>query len=266
TLGLGPAGWLLRPVAVLIGNNHVHVTAPPQRSISSEAIYRGQIVRLLPKSVLVESVNGCVDDSGWIETIERWSTRLCDSLRLIFEPGLVRRNFAGLRRPPLSVKFLQTLPAQPAEFVVVPHHHKWPTGARVLQVGVVEIRPVDRAIILNRRRNVKVGNLFAALVPNNIPQPPVVHSLRPVLRIPDDFVDEVTQVKDKSQTIGGGCVLILENHAAERVLCALVGILTTDERKLHCARVARVRCCDCPANPAAQALPAGQPGPQDLCR
>src|SRR6185503_21017366 len=92
--GLGTAGRLFGSVAVLIGDDEVHVPAPAQGAIACEAGDRGEIVGLLPEAMRVEAGDRRVDDARRIEALERLPRRLLDAGRLVFEPRLVRGDFA----------------------------------------------------------------------------------------------------------------------------------------------------------------------------
>lgn len=84
-------------------------------------------------------------------------------------------------------KLLQALPADPAELMVVPHAHKRPTRARVLQIGIVQIVAVDSTIVSDVCRNMKIANLFTVFVANDVAQATVVYALRPVFWVPERF-------------------------------------------------------------------------------
>ena len=58
--------------------------------------------------------------------------------RLIFKQRLIRSHFPRLRGARIALELLEGLPAEPAEFVVVPHIDERPSGPRVLQVGIVQ--------------------------------------------------------------------------------------------------------------------------------
>src|SRR6202041_47321 len=111
----------LGAVAALVGNNQLNIPAPAQCSIALQAGDRCAIVELFPKPMLIEPNDGRIDHPRWIESVERRSTRLAYSGRLILKERLIRRHFAGLRRAGLPGEFLQSLPALPTEFVAVPH-------------------------------------------------------------------------------------------------------------------------------------------------
>src|SRR5262245_64353579 len=78
-----------------------------------------------------------------------------------------------------------------------------------------------------------VRDLLAGRVAHDVDQAPVVHALRPVFRIPNDLVDEVTQMENEPEAIGLGRALIFVDHPSIGVLRALVYILTADECEPH---------------------------------
>src|SRR5439155_6752242 len=121
----------LRSVAVLVGDDQLHVAAPAQGTIAREAGDCGEIVRLLPEALRVEARDRRVDDVWRIEALESGTRRLLDACRLVFEPRLVRRHLARLRRARLAAELQQRLPPEPGELVVVPHRDERPAGTRV---------------------------------------------------------------------------------------------------------------------------------------
>ena len=151
-------------IAALVGDDEFYIASPAQRAVALEAADGRQVVRFLAESVFVETCHRRIDDLRRIEAIKRRSTGLRDPRRLIFEESLIGSDFAGLRGQVLASKSLQGLPTQPAEFVVVPHVHEGPTGASVLKIGIVQICAIDGAIIVDRRRDVKVADLFAVRI------------------------------------------------------------------------------------------------------
>lgn len=134
--------------------------------------------------------------------------------------------------------------------MVVPHRDERPAGPRILQVGIVQVRPVDGAIVVDRRRDVEVGHLFPARVAHDVAQTAVVHPLRPVLRIPDDLVDEVTQMEHEEEAVRLRRLLVLVDHPAVGVLRALIDVLTADEREAHRTRVVGAGCREGASNAA----------------
>ena len=83
---------------MLVGEHEVDVAAEAQAPIDVQAVDRREIVRLLADAVLVEALDGCVDDLGRREPFDLATVRLADARRLEFEPRLVRRDLARLRR------------------------------------------------------------------------------------------------------------------------------------------------------------------------
>src|SRR5262249_47190662 len=140
---------------------------------------------------------------------------------LVFEPGLTRRNLSRLSRAN-PIKVLLTLPALPRELVVVPHTNKRPAGARILQVRVEQIAAIQRAVVFDRSRYVKVADLFAVGVADDVSKPASVHSTGSVLRIPDDLVDKVAEVQHKRKLFGLRSSLVLPDHSPIGVLGTLL--------------------------------------------
>src|SRR5436853_2382383 len=87
----------------IFGDQQLHVPPEFQRAIPGEALDRGQVVRFLASSTLVETLDGRVFHGGRVEALERAATGLGDARRLVLEPGLVRHHLARLRRPIDSV-------------------------------------------------------------------------------------------------------------------------------------------------------------------
>ena len=79
----------------------------------------------------------------------------------------------------------------------------------------------------------KIVDLLAVLVTHEVANAAVIHALRPVFRIPDDFVDEIAEMQDEAQPVLFGGALILEDHSPVGVLRAVVCVLATDEREVH---------------------------------
>src|SRR5262249_7289658 len=95
---------------------------------------------------------------------QRRSAGFEHSGRLVFEKRLVRGHLPGLPRLIDSSEHLETLPADPAEFVVIPHTNKGPARAGVLQIGIVQIAAINGAVISHIGWNVKIADLFAMFV------------------------------------------------------------------------------------------------------
>src|SRR5580704_783946 len=111
--------------------------------------------------MFVKAADRRIHNVWWIESLQRRPTRFRHSCRLVFEESLIGRHFAGLRRPGFSFEFLQSLPTEPAEFVVVPHVDEGPARAGILKIGVVQIRAVNSPVVVHDGWNVKVSDLFA---------------------------------------------------------------------------------------------------------
>ena len=129
-------------------------------------------------------------------------------------------------------QFRQPLPAEPPKLVVVPHGDERPASPRILQIRIVQIRPVNGTIVVHGGGNVKVGDLLAVRVADNIQNAAVVHALRAVFRVPDDLVNEIAQVQYESEAVSRCGAFVVVDHAAISVLCALVGVrqLTNTKR------------------------------------
>ena len=110
-------------------------------------------------------------------------------------------TFLSLGRPRDAFKDLHALISEPTEFVVVPHIDKWPACAGVLQVGIFQIRAIDRAIIGKRGRNVEIVDLFAMFITDDIAELAIVHALRAIFGIPDNFVNEIAEVQNETELI-----------------------------------------------------------------
>src|SRR5882724_1737103 len=164
-----PVAGIFRAIAALVGDDQFNVAAPTHRSITLEAGNRREVVGFLSQSVLVKTRDRRVLHLRRIELTERRPARLEQSCRLIFEEGLIGGYFARLRRARDPLELLQGLPAQPAEFVVVPHADERKIGASVLQIRIAQVPAIDRAIVVKHCGNVKVAVLFAMLVANDVP-------------------------------------------------------------------------------------------------
>src|SRR6516225_3801344 len=166
----------------------------------------------------VKASNGRVHDMWWIKAIERRATGLVQPCRLIFEKCLIGRHLTCLRRTSDPSKLLQALPPNPAEFMVVPHADKRPTCARILQIGIMQIIAVDGAVVSHVGRDMEIIYFLSMWVANDVSQSAVVHALGTVLGVPDNLIDEVTEVKHKAQPICCRGTLVLEDHSPIRIL------------------------------------------------
>src|SRR5581483_9613675 len=102
--------------------------------------------------------------------------------------------------------------------MVIPHIYEWPARAGVLQVGILQVSAVYSAIIVYCRWDMEIVNLLTMFVAHDVTQPPVVHPLRPVFRVPDDFVDEIAEVQYETQSILLRRALIFKDHPAISIL------------------------------------------------
>src|SRR5215472_4064747 len=210
--------------------------------------------------------NRDIDDSWRIELVERRSAWFIQPCWLIFEKCLVRSNFSRLRGAIHSGKSLQTLPTHPTELMVVPHADKRPARAGILQIRVVQIVTVDRSVVPDIGWNMKVADPFPVFVADDVAKSSIVHPLRPVFRIPDDFVNEVTQVKHEPQLILLRGSFVLEDHPPVSILRTLVCILTRHECKSHRLDVVVGRRSPGSSHTAAVAVRIREAVPINVCR
>ena len=238
---------------------------PAQRAIQPQRVDRGEVVGLLADAVVVEPLDRRVGHRGRDELRDAAARRIDDARRLELEPGLGRGDLAGLRRA-RPVELDQRLPASPRELVVVPHADERPARPRVLQVGILEIGAEQRAVVIERDRDVEVADLLAGREPHDVAQPARVHALRAVLGVPHDLVEEVAEVEHEAEPIGLGALLVLEDHPAVGGLRALADVLAADERELDRPRIAGRRRGDRPADPAAVAAIVDEAVPVDARR
>ena len=178
------------------------MTAPAQRPVDGEAADRGEVARLGPKSVRVEARDRRVADPRPVEPVQLVARRLADPAGLIFPPGLVRRHLLRLSRPDFAAELLLALPSLPGEFVIVPDADERPARAGVLQIGVGQIGAIGRAIVLEGGGQMKSPLFLAVRIADQFAQPAAtLHAARTVLRIEDDLVDEIAEMKDKTHPV-----------------------------------------------------------------
>src|SRR5215469_14872280 len=103
-------------------------------------------------------------------------------------------------------------------------------------------------------------------VTDDVPKATVIHTLGTILRIPDHFVDKITQMQDKSEAILFCGVFILEDHFPVGVLCSLVGILARHKSKAHWPRVIHGWCRNGSTDAAPIALAISEAVPVDSGR
>src|SRR5215472_866169 len=187
--------------------------------------------------MFVKPGNRNIGDARWIELRQSRSAWFEQFGGLVFEESLIGSYLASLPGVIDSAEILQALPPDPTKFVIVPHADERPTRPRILQIGIVKVVSIDGAIIADVGGNVKIGNLFAVLVADDVAQTPVVHSLGTILRVPDDFIDKVAQMEHEFQSLVFLGPLVFENHSPIGILCSLIGILAGHKGKPHRPRV-----------------------------
>src|SRR4029079_922963 len=89
---------------------------------------------------------------------------------------------------------------------------------------------------------------------------------RHFVRIFDDLVNEITEVENETELIGGRCALVLEDHPAIAVEPAFIDALAADEREIDRRWIVRGRRGDRPADAATVPLSIGEAVPVDTRR
>ena len=138
--------------------------------------------------------------------------------------------------------------------MVVPHVDKRPAGPSVLKVRVAQVGPIDSAIVLDGRGNMEIPNFFAVRIADDVSQSAVIHSLRTIFRVPDNFINKIAKVQHKCEPVRPHSSFVLENHSPIGVLGSLVGVLAAHKGEAHRPRIVNRRCCDSPADAAAASL------------
>jgi hypothetical protein len=82
--------------------------------------------------------------------------------------------------------------------------------------------------------------------------------LRPILRVPNDLVDEVAEVEDEAQSFGGIAPFVVHDHTTIRITRAQLHVLATDECEARRTSVSPSWRGERPANPAAEAALVGE--------
>src|SRR5262245_50625990 len=82
----------------------------------------------------------------------------------------------------------------------------------------------------------------------------------------DDLINEVTEVQNETELIGGRRALVLEDHPAIAVELAFVEALAADEGEIDRAWIVRQRRGDRPADAATVRLSIGEAVPVDARR
>jgi hypothetical protein len=110
------------------------------------------------------------------------------------------------------------------------HRHEGQARPRVLQVWIVEVGAVERAIVGEGGRHPERGDLLAVGKADGIAQPAVIAvSAGDFLRVVHDLVDEVAEVQHERELVLGGGSFVLEDHAPVGVLRPLADVLAADE-------------------------------------
>src|SRR4029434_4066506 len=89
---------------------------------------------------------------------------------------------------------------------------------------------------------------------------------RHLVGIFDDFINEITEVENETELIGGRDALILQDHPAIAVEPAFIDALAADEGEIDRPWIVRQRRGDRPADAATVPLSIGEPVPVDARR
>src|SRR5690349_12263267 len=89
---------------------------------------------------------------------------------------------------------------------------------------------------------------------------------RQFVRIFDDLINEITEVKNETELIGGRRALILKDHPAIAVELAFIDALAADEGETDRPWIVRERSGDRPADAATVPLSIGEAVPVDARR
>ena len=122
----------------------------------------------------------------------------------------------------------------------------WPRTASeraVLQIGIGQVAFVDRAIAFNRQREMKLADLPAVWNARDLVNRAVVTRFH-FVGIFDDLVDEIAEVQNETELLGGGSAFIFVNHPPIGVERALIDILAAHKCEVHRARIVWRRRCD----------------------
>jgi hypothetical protein len=149
--------------------------------------------------------------------------------------------------------------------VVVPHGHERKPGSRILQVRIVQVHAIELAIVREARGDVKaLRNLLAVLIANQVAELAIVAlTVRRILGIVDDLVDEVAEVQHEGELIGRRRALVFEDHAPIGIERAFAGVLAAHECESDRTVVAGSRCGARAADAAALAVARREPVPID---
>src|ERR1044071_1054945 len=93
-----------------------------------------------------------------------------------------------------------------------------------------------------------------------------VVSRRQLVGIFDDLINEITEVKNETELIGGRGALILKDHPAIAIELAFIDVLAADEGEIDRPWIVRQRRGNRPADAAAVSLAIGEAIPVDARR
>ena len=189
-----------------------------------------------PQAIVVERRDRDVFDLWWRERGEILAGRFAHARRNVLPPGLVGRDAQLLRGLGRAAVGDEALPSPPRELVVVADADEREPGPRVLDIGIVDVGAIDHAVAVQRGRHMEVQHLARVRHPADVVDRAVI-SVRDLVRVFDDLIDEVAQVQDEAQPALRRGALVLPDHAAIGVLGPFVDALTRDERKADGARI-----------------------------
>ena len=149
--------------------------------------------------------------------------------------------------------------------MIVPDGDERPTRSRVLQVGIGKVALVDDAIAVDRERVMEVAGLTAIGNPADVVDRAVVPR-RHLVGIFDDLINEITEVENETELIGGRRALILKDHPAIAVELAFIEALAADKGEIDRPWIVRQRRGDRPADAATVPLSIGEAVPVDARR
>src|SRR5262245_41896060 len=112
----------------------------------------------------------------------------------------------------------------------------------------------------------KIPMLLAALIADEIAQPPVVVSLGTVLRIPDELINEVAEVQHEAQLVLRALLFILPTHPPVSRGWSHLHILSAHEGKMNRPGIISSRRGNGAARAAAKTMPIGKAIPVRAAR
>src|SRR4051812_3439104 len=101
-------------------------------------------------------------------------------------------------------------------------------------------------------------------IADNLSNTPVVVLLS-VFRIPDQFINKISEMQDKAKPVSFAGALIFKDHAAISVHCSGVSILAAYECETSGSRIIICRGRDGAADPATEAFSVGKAVPVNVC-